>query len=226
MSPIDIFLAVILSATEVGNTRPSSSLPETVARIHEVGFYSLNSSTWDELSMGADALPSPSHPDQTNDLMMRDPYAQNNTQPQVFEHPCSPLTKILSSGTFYYATEPQWDVSSRLSQRMFKEKGHQRDIASYDERFVWNEYIVRSLLDLRDNLDPHEREEMDRCQFIVRYFLLPSTSTQVICIGIGYTRLCRCLYRSVTCAAYKRNARHRYHRTDISTWVETCWDAV
>ncbi len=37
----------------------------------------------------------------------------------------------------------------------------------YDERFVWNEYIIRSLLDFRERLEPHEREELDRCQFLV-----------------------------------------------------------
>ncbi|KAG6880180.1 hypothetical protein C0992_004632 [Termitomyces sp. T32_za158] len=41
------------------------------------------------------------------------------------------------------------------------------DVAAFDERFVWNEYIVRSLLDFRDRLDPSERRDLDRCQFIV-----------------------------------------------------------
>ena len=47
------------------------------------------------------------------------------------------------------------------------EKGRAHDISSFDERFIWNEYIVRSLLDFRDRLDPQERDDLDRCQFIV-----------------------------------------------------------
>lgn len=42
-----------------------------------------------------------------------------------------------------------------------------KDLGAFDERFVWNEYIVRSLLDFRERLDAQEREEIDRCQFIV-----------------------------------------------------------
>ncbi len=45
---IDIFLAVVTSATDIGNTRSSAPEPESVARIHEVCFYSLTSSVWDD----------------------------------------------------------------------------------------------------------------------------------------------------------------------------------
>lgn len=38
----------------------------------------------------------------------------------------------------------------------------------FDDRFLWNEYIIRSLLDFRERLDNQERQELDRCQFIVR----------------------------------------------------------
>ena len=83
-----------------------------------------------------------------------------------------PLTKIISAGTFYYALEPYWDLSLRLQRRLDRKEGGSTDISSYDDRFVWNEYIVRSLLDFRDRLDPQEKEELDRCQFIVRLRLL------------------------------------------------------
>ena len=49
-----MFLAVIVSATEVGNTRPSSPTAETVAQIHDVGFFCLTSSAWDDLSLTGD----------------------------------------------------------------------------------------------------------------------------------------------------------------------------
>lgn len=177
-SNADIFLAVVTSATEIGNTRPStSSTPESVAKIHEVSFYSLTSSTWDDLASAADVLPSPD----TVDVMMRtngsgggDHYGNpipgpSSSQAPVFEHPCAPLTKILSSGSFYYALEPHWDLSTRLGARL-SAGGRvevKKDLGAFDERFVWNEYIVRSLLDFRERLDAQEREEIDRCQFIV-----------------------------------------------------------
>lgn len=176
----DIFLAVVTSATEVGNTRPSTnSAPESVAKIHEVSFYCLTSSIWDDLAAVADVLPSPD----AVDFMMRGVDPSNNSnyqynhqspagaQPQVFEHPCLPLTKILSSGSFYYALEPHWDLSTRLGARLRfgTDVRKKKDLGAFDERFVWNEYIVRSLLDFRERLDVNEREDLDRCQFIVRF---------------------------------------------------------
>ncbi|KAG5728501.1 Inositol-1,4,5-trisphosphate 5-phosphatase 1 [Termitomyces sp. T112] len=158
----DIFLALITSATEVGNTRPSGSKPESVARIHEVSFFSLTSSAWDDLpvspegSLGTDGV---------EGLQIRD-YAQTSTPPPLFEHPCLPLTKIISSGSFYYALESPWDLSSRLAVRLARDTPS-GDVVAFDERFVWNEYIVRSLLDFRDRLDPNERRDLDHCQFIV-----------------------------------------------------------
>lgn len=160
---------MITSATEVGNTRPSANTPESVARIHEVRFYSLTSSTWDDFS-NPEQTWNYSDPDTIN---LRDNFSQTQNA-GVLEHPCIPLTKILSSGSFYFALEPQWDLSTRFSERLpppgSMEKGRAHDIANFDERFIWNEYIVRSLLDFRDRLDLQEREDLDRCQFIVGLF--------------------------------------------------------
>ena len=140
--------------------RPSGGTPESVARIHDVGFFSLNSSAWDNLSTGAaEAMPGGGGIGDHDEF---NPYSQ--APPPVYEHPCAPLMKILSSGTFYYALSPQWDISSRLSRRITKGKQLRSE---YDDRFLWNEYIVRCLLDFREKLDPTERSELDQCQFIV-----------------------------------------------------------
>ncbi|KAF8204786.1 inositol polyphosphate phosphatase [Pholiota molesta] len=157
----DVFLAVITSATEVGNTRPSGTKSESVARIHEVSFYSLTSSTWDDLSA---ATVDPSLGPESAEPAYRETYGQSTQT--VYEHPCMPLTKILSSGSFYYAVESQWDLSSRLAVRLSRDPKATNETLTFDERFVWNEYIIRSLLDFRERLDPHERDELDRCQFI------------------------------------------------------------
>ncbi|KAI9000860.1 DNase I-like protein [Trametes punicea] len=159
----DMFLAVITSATEVGNTRPSSPTPESVCQIHDVGFYCLTSSLWDDLSSNSDPLSNPAFSDQ-NDLYPRDYNASGSTTPAP-EHPCQPLRKLISTGTFYYASDPQWDISSRLQRRLARTESW--DPSVYDERFVWNEYIAKSLLDFRERLDPQERSDLDRCQFIV-----------------------------------------------------------
>ena len=158
-----MFLAVIVSATEVGNTRPSSAAAETVVQIHDVGFYCLTSSAWDDLLLGADSAPSPGFGDQPDSYTRE--YMVGPGAPPPPEHPCQPLRKIISAGTFYYAMEPQWDISSRLQRRLSRHEPW--DAATYDDRFVWNDYIVKSLLDFRERLEPPERSELDRCQFIV-----------------------------------------------------------
>lgn len=165
----DLFLAVITSATEIGNTRPTADSPESIAKIHEVNFFCLTSSVWDDLSLVGDALPSPSYAEQVDVMALRetrDSYQQNSAQPPLFEHPCAALKKILSSGSFYYALGPHWDISSRLAERLSRDRG-EADLGAFDDRFVWNEYIVRSLLDFRERLDMQEREDLDSCQFIV-----------------------------------------------------------
>ncbi|KAJ7682572.1 SacI homology domain-containing protein [Mycena polygramma] len=158
----DLFLAVVTSATEVGNTRPNSaSNPESVARIHEVCFYSLTSSTWDDLP--PETL---TNPEAIDSMMMRDNYGQPAATP-VFEHPCMPLTKILSSGSFYYAMDSTWDISSRLQVRLSRDRHATWDLGTFDERFVWNAFLIRSLLEFRERLDAQERRDFDTCQFIV-----------------------------------------------------------
>ena len=162
---IDLFLAVITSATQIGNTRPTADSPEFIAKIHEVNFFCLTSSVWD-------GLPSSSYAEQVDVTALRedrDSYQQNSAHPSSFEHPCAALKKIISSGSFYYALRVSqhrdWDISSRLAERLSRDRG---DLGAFDDRFVWNEYMVRSLLDLRERLDIQEREDLDRCQFIVR----------------------------------------------------------
>ncbi|KAF9514763.1 hypothetical protein BS47DRAFT_1376435 [Hydnum rufescens UP504] len=162
----DIFLAVVTFASFIGNMRPGSTTPENVSRIQDVNFFSINSSAYDDLSSISEGLASPSFLDGSD--VMRDPYSASGTQGTVpgsmYEHPCAPLIKILSSGTFYYATRPQWDLSTRLGLR-FHRTGSGMD--GYDDRFVWNEYIVKSLLEFRERLDPLEAAELDLCQFII-----------------------------------------------------------
>ncbi|KAJ7498702.1 SacI homology domain-containing protein [Mycena latifolia] len=157
----DLFLAVVTSATDVGNTRPNSaSNSESVARIHEICFYSLTSSTWDD---PAETLTSP---EAIDTMMMRDNYGQS-AAPPVFEHPCLPLTKILSSGSFYYAKDSTWDLSSRLAVRLSRDKHTTWDLGTFDERFIWNAFLIRSLVEFRERLDALEKDQFDTCQFIV-----------------------------------------------------------
>lgn len=173
----DLFVAVVTASSEIGNIRSSARTPENVSKIHEVAFYSLTSSMWDDLAAAADTLPSPSFAGSGSEPELMS-YRENTTNsspipPPVFEHPCVPLTKILSSGSFYYASgNHHWDLSTRLQERLARDEWSRREVGLFDERFVWNEYIVRSLLDFRDRLDERERDDFDRCQFVVSFYFV------------------------------------------------------
>lgn len=134
---------------------------------------------------------------------IRDAYQQTIPPPPVFEHPCAALKKILSSGSFYYARSPHWDISSRLAERLSRDAGV-ADVGAFDDRFVWNEYIVRSLLDFRERLDMQEREDLDRCQFIVRSFFFPCRFLDGLFFhertGPCHTRLCWHIHDTPPCA--------------------------
>lgn len=219
----DIFLAIVTSATPVGNTRPAAHSPETVSKIHEVCFYSLRSSRWDNAPLGSELV---EQSDAIENAMTHNDYYSPANPPNALEHPCLPLTKILSSGSFYYAVEPPWDLSSRLSVRLLRNKDAVHDVGTFDERFVWNEYIVRSLLDFRERLDHQEREDLDRCQFIVRVAFDEFESGDLTCLpGTCYTRLCRCTHHVSSCAADQRKPDCRHPLADFTTWLETGWNS-
>ncbi|KAG9101703.1 inositol polyphosphate 5-phosphatase [Ceratobasidium sp. 370] len=163
----ELFLAVVTSATVIGNLTPNKAIPEQVSKINEVAFFSLNTNTYDDLSLASDAPTSPTiGAYEMNDVYERDSLGQQmqTTQP-VYEHPCSALSKIMSSGTFYYASNGRWDISTRLQARTKRQAMHEHSV--FDPRFVWNEYIAGSLIDFRARLDQNERDELDTCHFII-----------------------------------------------------------
>ncbi|KAF8759859.1 phosphatidylinositol dephosphorylation [Rhizoctonia solani] len=163
----ELFLAIVTSAAVIGNLTPNSARQEQVSKIREVAFFSLNSSTYDDLSLASNAPTSPTiGAYEMNDTYDRDPFGQQTQTAQpVYEHPCAALSKIMSSGTFYYASDGKWDISSRLQVRARRQVQH--DHSTFDPRFIWNEYIVGSLMDFRSRLDSNERDELDTCHFII-----------------------------------------------------------
>ncbi|KAF8607527.1 inositol polyphosphate phosphatase [Ceratobasidium sp. AG-I] len=163
----ELFLAVVTSAIVVGNLAPNPDNEEQMSRINEVAFFSLNSNIYDDISLASDGAGSPTTGSyEMSDAYERDSFGQQmqTTQP-VYEHPCSSLSKIMSSGTFYYASNGKWDISTRLEVRTRREAAHDQSV--FDPRFVWNEYIAESLTDFRARLDQSERDELDACHFII-----------------------------------------------------------
>ncbi|KAG8871354.1 inositol polyphosphate 5-phosphatase [Serendipita sp. 405] len=164
----EIFLVVVTLASPIGDLRPSSMKTEEVHRIQEVVFYGLNTSRYDDPAAAETSFPSPTYVDSADSMMMRETgYLNQQAQPSFYEHPAAAIASLFTTGTFYFTPAPVWDISSRLSQRVHKKEDLGDNFATYDGRFVWNEYIVKSLLDFRDRLDTSEKEELDKCQFII-----------------------------------------------------------
>lgn len=143
-----------------------------------MSFFGLNTSQYDDLSAAEGALPSPVFLDSVDSMMKDSSYSSNyimsQAQPSIYEHPAQAIMNLFTSGTFYYTPAPVWDISSRLSERIRKRQEGEDVLQGFDKRFVWNEFVVKSLLDFRERLDTQEREELDHCQFIVRIFMTPS----------------------------------------------------
>ncbi|SPO25336.1 related to phosphatidylinositol phosphate phosphatase [Ustilago trichophora] len=157
----DLFVAVVTAAHEVGAIRPG----EVVMRITSVSFYCVNRSTWDETLISE---ASGSQPE------TYDSYGPGHegavTQPSVYEHPCTSLKKLLSTGTFYFAQAGTFDLSTRLDQRLADAKRGQtsgHDISRYDGRFVWNNYMIEPLISFRERLDRADRNRIDNGCFLL-----------------------------------------------------------
>ncbi|GAC94129.1 hypothetical protein PHSY_001698 [Pseudozyma hubeiensis SY62] len=157
----DLFVAVVKAAQEVGAIRPG----ETVMRITAVSFYCVNRSTWD------DTLISEAPGSQPETYESYGPGHEGAvTQPSVYEHPCTSLKKLLSTGTFYFAQGGTFDLSTRLDQRLAGAKSGQKlghDISHYDGRFVWNNYMIEPLISFRERLDKADRARIDSGCFLL-----------------------------------------------------------
>ncbi|KAK9894329.1 DNase I-like protein [Cystobasidium minutum MCA 4210] len=179
----DIFLAVIAHAQSLTSRYNPE---EQVSRIQAVEFYSVSSTTWDDWHGGAAGVPptaSSSGLDlDHNNYALHGGSASNYST--AFAHPATAMRKILSNGHFYFSSG-NYDISTRLEERLRRrdESTPSSDAASahsdkypnynddsdgpYDSRFVWNSFLMDSLLSFRSNLEPSEKKEFDNAAFIV-----------------------------------------------------------
>lgn len=104
-------------------------------------------------------------------------------QAAAFAHPATAMRKILSNGHFYFSSG-NYDISTRLEERL-RRRDESTSLTSstkddpyasynnddserpYDSRFVWNSFLMDSLLSFRSNLSPSEKQDFDKAAFIV-----------------------------------------------------------
>lgn len=198
----DLFVAIVTSAVGVGEIRPG----EAVSKIASVSFYCLNRATWDDEEFGG-ALSGMQEDSASGALdpqglppSSQDPYTTTPSYPSatIVEHPCTSIKKLLGTGTFYYAKDGSFDLSTRLEKRIWTEPKARRQpppppssgstnvglrranesdsqaqmatvegMSKYDDRFVWNSYMMEPLLDFRNRLEEPERRALDTEGFFV-----------------------------------------------------------
>ena len=111
----DIFLGVVTQVQHVGRV-----LKANVNRVSQVGFYSLLSPKYDHFA------------ELTSD----------NSDPPLL-HPCAPLIKLLTSGSFYFSN--QLDLTRSLQTMALG----QYSTDTGDAHFIWNQAMLSDLLKVR-----------------------------------------------------------------------------
>jgi len=209
----DVFICVITGRHRVATIRPG----ETVDRIHAVEFYSLNRSKWDGFG--------PNHYSQIPGSYDYDAdrAAQEGGE---FEHPCEPLKKLLSGGSFFFSVD--CDLTNRLQNRYLRSircsNGRSFnapfELAAADDQFLWNSYMLAPLLPFREHLPPQERAVLDSSQLLTP--VIRGHASSMKC-RIGLTPGIMTLISRLSCrrAGTRFNARGIDDEGNVANFVET-----
>ncbi|CAG8626908.1 8557_t:CDS:10, partial [Ambispora leptoticha] len=131
--------AVVTECKPVGQIRTG----ESVNRILDVEFYSLTNNAWDSWVPGM---------------------YEEEDMPDQFRptHPCSHLRKLLSNKHFYFSSD--FDLTRTLQIRKLASAN---DKYSFDDRFLWNKYMISGLLSYRAKLNREEQAQLDQSGALV-----------------------------------------------------------
>jgi hypothetical protein len=166
----EIFLLLVSASSTLPPLLPSSTLRPN--RIVGVEFHSLSSNFWDSPELVMNSAGAESDPD--------DPYTppyhggasstQSQASQQGVENPCNGMRKYMESGSFFYADEVKWDISTRMGETNWiqSENGNAlHPLETFDERFVWNTTLLTPLLSFRSNLPEEQRQILDNQSLII-----------------------------------------------------------
>lgn len=174
MIVIDIFLTVITSSSTLGSN--SQSFKGAVGNalisvIRSVEFVCLDSNIFDTLSTSSLDAATDSYDDVTS---------VSRAATEAMEYPYAGVRRILSNGHFYFSSTGNGgtDISTRLEKRLEREgiksqgKSNQLEDSTeetqeeFDPRFLWNGFLISSLLAFRASCTPSMRSAFDRQSFI------------------------------------------------------------
>lgn len=155
----DLFVAVITGIQKVGFPRWRQEdehivATEDVYKVLDVDFHSLDTSVFDYLFQEI---------------------SEQNYEKLTNEHPCGPIKKLFSDGTFYFSRN--FDISNVLKSHGL---AHSMDytIDNQDKNFIWNSNLVTELINWRSRISSEEKQLFDGkfLTFLMRGFY----KTQVV----------------------------------------------
>ena len=156
----DPFVCVITDCNPVGKLDGS-----TIYRINNVMFFSLTSNKYDDVISNGSAFIQARDSSASGGATAAGSFYDNygmeggESQYETVKHPCSALQRFLSSGSFYFSYD--FDLTKPAQKR------NQTEYSSsawddYDDRFFWNENMIRELLRFRRQLSDFDRSNLDQ----------------------------------------------------------------
>ncbi|KAL4214955.1 DNase I-like protein [Rhizopus microsporus] len=137
----DCFVAIVTDCVSVGRIRAG----EEVYKIQSVSFYSLSSGRYDDFM----------------DFSYNNGYDSDDFDNNV-QHPCAQLQKLLSVGNFYFT--PDFDLTKTVQARTSVASS---GVYSFDQHFLWNQFMISGLLEFRSKLDRKKQMDLDRGGFLI-----------------------------------------------------------
>ncbi|CCH41078.1 hypothetical protein BN7_615 [Wickerhamomyces ciferrii] len=155
----DSYLCAITGKHQVASPIPG----ETVNKIFSVDFFSLTSSTWDNVDLDPNGYPvMPDFERGFDDQYRTGTINGGNSgsaanQDTALKHPCFELQKLLSTGGFYYSSN--FDLTSTLQDRGVD--SHSLSFDSYNEEYMWNSFMLHEVVQFRNRLDTPLKQKLD-----------------------------------------------------------------
>lgn len=196
-----LFIGTITGKREVAQPIPETSINRVLA----VDFFCLNSNRWDGYDIDDNGYP------MDTDKSKPPPNKNDNVR-----HPCWALMKLLSNGSFYFSNE--FDLTSSLQNRGFYSSGLNDNV--YDEKYMWNNFMMIQLIGYRDRLDSETKELFDTEGFITSIIrgYCETAITYINDFKVGMTIISR---ESFKRTGYKNRVRGTNDDGETADFIET-----
>ncbi|KAI8337899.1 Endonuclease/exonuclease/phosphatase [Chlamydoabsidia padenii] len=140
------FVAIVTDCVSLGRIRAG----EEVYKIQSVGFYSLSSAKYDNVTVMTGGYDGD---DWTGDSIMTTT-GTNSGDNAMMQHPCAQLQKLLSIGSFYFT--PDFDLTKTVQSRNKLDKRKQMDL----DRGGFLVFAIRGYVGIKTIKDGHDKYEL------------------------------------------------------------------